>query len=53
MVERTAFNRVVEGSIPSGGVDEDMDEDQINPTAKSFARIAVDAWFDSRRSDTT
>ena len=33
-VERTAFNRVVEGSIPSGGIDED--EDQIIPTATSI-----------------
>ena len=32
VVERTAFNRVVEGSIPSGGVD----EDQIIPTATSI-----------------
>tara|TARA_B100000925_G_scaffold143344_1_gene107359 strand:- start:22 stop:210 length:189 start_codon:yes stop_codon:yes gene_type:complete len=32
LVERTAFNRVVEGSSPSGGVD----EDQIIPTAKSI-----------------
>ena len=32
VVERTALNRVVEGSIPSAGVD----EDQIIPTAKSI-----------------
>ena len=37
LAERTAFNRMVEGSSPSGGVDEDSwIEDQINPTAKSL-----------------
>ena len=37
VVERTALNRVVEGSIPSAGVD----EDKINPTATIFIQQLV------------
>ena len=46
LVERTAFNRVVEGSSPSGGVD----EDQIIPTATSIYFAGMKNLVDNERS---
>ena len=46
LVERTAFNRVVKGSSPFGGID----EDKINPTAttifSSWSRVRVPSGGD-------